>query len=65
MKKNFKIKRQTVSAVLLTVHLFMAGCGATLQSVEKDKELGLETAKAAALLGWQAVMTKNRAPPQS
>ena len=38
-------ERNMVLPVMLAVVLSIAGCGATLQSVEKDKELGRETAK--------------------
>jgi len=39
--------------VLIFLILLMTGCGAVLQSVEKDKELGRETAR----VSWRRMLT--------
>jgi uncharacterized protein YceK len=41
--------------VLIFLILLMTGCGAVLQSVEKDKELGRETAR----VSWRRMLTWN------
>ena len=43
IKLSFRIPARVT--VLIFLILLMTGCGAALQSVEKDKEMGRETAK--------------------
>ena len=45
MNRPSRFKRNNVLPVMLAILLFIAGCGTILQSVEKDKEMGRETAR--------------------